>query len=122
MPRALHGGFEYMDLDDFEKLLLDKPADEKWELINGRFVRGMVGARWEHHEIVQNVNFALRNHIRAKQLPCKTFTGTFWLKQRFLKRAVFPDIMVRCAPMERNAVSIDDPVILTEIVAPSSED
>ena len=35
--------YEYMSLDDFEELLLDKPADEKWELIGGRVIRGMVG-------------------------------------------------------------------------------
>lgn len=113
--------FECMDLDDFEELLLDKPLDEKWELIGGRVIRGMVGARWEHHEIVQNINFALRSHIRAKELPCRTFTETFWLKQRFLKLAAFPDIMVRWGPMERNAVSVDDPQILFEVVSPSSE-
>jgi hypothetical protein len=38
--------YDYMDLDDFEELLADKPRDEKWELIGGRFVRMMVGARW----------------------------------------------------------------------------
>ena len=37
-----------IDLDDFEKLLLDKPRDEKWELINGRVVRSMVGGRTVH--------------------------------------------------------------------------
>ena len=115
-------GFKYMDLDDFEELLLDKPADEKWELIGGRVVRGMVGARWEHHEIVQNVNFALRSHIRAQGLPCRTFTETFWLKQPFLKLAVFPDIMVRCGPMGPNSVSIDDPLIVIEVVSPGGED
>lgn len=121
MPNALHGS-EYMDLDDFEELLLDKPQDEKWELIGGRVVRGMVGARWAHHRIIQNVNFALRAHIRAKGLPCDTFTETFWLKQRFLKLAAFPDIMVRCGAMEPDAISVDDPLILIEVVSPSSED
>ena len=113
--------FEYMDLDDFEELLLDKPRDEKWELIGGRVIRGMVGARFEHHCIVQNVNFALSTHIRSRGLPCRTFTETFWLKQRFLKLAAFPDIMVRCGPMERGALSIEDPLILFEVVSPSSE-
>ena len=121
MPRALHEP-EYMDLDDFEELVLDKPRDEKWELISGRVVRSMVGARVAHHRLVQNINFALRTHIRTKGLPCETFTETFWLKQRFLQLAAFPDIMVRCGPLDRNAVSIDDPLILIEVVSPSSED
>ena len=37
-------GFEYMDLDDFEEYLADKPEHEKWELIGGRVVKLMVGA------------------------------------------------------------------------------
>src|SRR3954447_3996924 len=73
MPRSMQHP-EYMDLDDFEELLINKPRDEKWELINGRVVRGMVGARLAHHDIVQNVNFALRTHICAKGLLCRTFT------------------------------------------------
>ena len=48
--------FETMSADDFEDLILDMPADERWELIGGRVVRGMVGARWEHHRIVQNIS------------------------------------------------------------------
>ena len=49
------GQYDYMDLDDFEELLADKPRDEKWELIGGRVVKMMVGARWEHHFIVREV-------------------------------------------------------------------
>ena len=47
--------YEYMSLDDFEELLADKPADEKWELLGGRVVRMMVGARWEHNRIYRDV-------------------------------------------------------------------
>ncbi|GJD74710.1 hypothetical protein CFIICLFH_2945 [Methylobacterium goesingense] len=37
--------FDWMALDDFEELLADKPRNERWELIGGRVVRMMVGAR-----------------------------------------------------------------------------
>jgi hypothetical protein len=52
---------EYMALDDFEELLADKPADERWELIGGRVVRMMVGARWEHNYIIQNTSSGIRD-------------------------------------------------------------
>jgi Uma2 family endonuclease len=120
MARALYER-QYMDLDDFEDFVLDKPEDQKWELINGHVVRSMVGARLQHHQIIQNVNFALRSHIRAKGLPCRTFTETFWLKRRFQKLAAFPDVMVRCGPIEPDAQSLDDPVILIEVVSPTSK-
>ncbi len=47
--------YEYMSLDDFEELLADKPADEKWELLGGWVMRMMVGARWEHNRISRDV-------------------------------------------------------------------
>lgn len=46
---------DLMSLDDFEDLLADQPDDERWELISGRLVRMMVGARWEHNIIVGNL-------------------------------------------------------------------
>jgi Uma2 family endonuclease len=113
--------FETMSLDDFEELILDMPADEKWELIGGRVVRGMVGARWEHHLIVQNLNVALLNHLRAKGYPCRVYVETFWLKQKSLDLKVFPDLMVRCGPLEPRASDLSDPVVVIEVVSPGSE-
>lgn len=113
-------GFQYMDLDDFEELLADKPEDEKWELIGGRVVKMMVGARWTHHRIVQNINLFLANRFRERGSPCRTFTETFWLKERFIRLAVFPDVMVHCGPVDREAASVDDPMVLFEVVSPGS--
>ncbi|MGC1863559.1 MAG: hypothetical protein WA733_21175 [Methylocystis sp.] len=62
--------YQYMSLDDFEELLADKPADEKWELLGGRVVRMMVGARWEHNRIVQNMTTALMNDFRRRGSDC----------------------------------------------------
>ena len=87
--------YEYMSLDEFEELLPDKPADEKWELIGGRVVRMMVGAAWPHNRIVANIMTAFMSGLRAKGSNCRPFAETFWLKQRFLKLACFPDVMVR---------------------------
>lgn len=113
-------GYEPMSLDDFEELLLDKPENEKWELIGGRVIRGMVGARWEHNRIVANLNAALLTGLRAKNSSCRPFAETFWLKQRFLKLAVFPDIIVHCGQLEPEAISLDDPVVLFEVVSRGS--
>lgn len=63
--------YEYMSLDDFEELLADKPADEKWELISGRVVRMMVGARQEHNRICQNIATAMMTDLRRKGSDCR---------------------------------------------------
>lgn len=110
----------HMSLDDFEELLLDKPADEKWELIGGRVLRGMVGVRWEHNRVVANILSYLMNGLRGKGSNCRPFAETFWLKQRFLDLAVFPDVMVRCGPLPPDATSLEDPVVLFEVVSKGS--
>jgi Uma2 family endonuclease len=112
--------YEYMSLDDFEELLPDKPADEKWELIGGRVVRMMVGARWEHKRIIQNLTVALMNEFRGRGSDCRPFDETFWLKERLLDLACFPDVMVRCGPLPPDATSIGDPVVLIEVVSKGS--
>jgi len=114
-------GFLYMDLDDFEEYLADKPENEKWELIGGRVVKMMVGARWEHHFIVRNLARELENRLLQKGAKCDVFTETFWLKEQFVGLAVFPDVMVRCGPpLEPDATSLNDPVVLAEVVSPGS--
>ena len=115
-------GFEYMDFDDFEEALLDKPEHEKWELIGGRVIRGMVGARWEHHFITRNLAFALESRLRSQNSPCRVFSESFWLKERFIDLAVFPDVMVQCSgPLEKGATFLRDPFLLAEVVSPGSD-
>ena len=113
--------FEYMSLDDFEEMLADKPADERWELIGGRVVRMMVGARLEHNYLVQNIAYALRECLRARGSPCRTTTETFRLCSAPEESSVLPDVMVHCNPFDRGATSISNPVVLAEILSPDSE-
>mgnify|MGYP003393289497 CR=1 FL=1 len=111
---------EYMSFDDFEELLQDKPEDARWELINGRVIRGMVGAVFEHHAIIGNLDLAISNHLREKGRECRTYRETFYLKERMNDLSALPDLMVRCGPHPRGATSVDDPMIIVEIVSPGS--
>ncbi len=114
-------GFEWMSLDDFEEMLPDKPEHEKWELINGRVIRGMVGARWEHHVIIDNMGFAITAHLRKEALPCRVYRESFYLKQRKTDLAALPDLMIHCGTPKAGMTSFDDPLILVEVVSPGSE-
>jgi len=120
MTTARRPGFEYMALDDFEELLADKPADEKWELIGGRVIRMMVGARWEHKRIVQNITSAMLTTFRAKGSSCRPYDETFWLKEAPLDLAVFPDVMVRCGDLASGAASLSDPTVIVEVLSDGS--
>ena len=113
--------FEYMDLDDFEEMLADKPDNERWELIGGRVVRMMVGARWEHSYIAGNLSAGLRERLRAANRQCYVFQENFFLKEKKFKAAMLPDVLVRCGAMEPGATSVNDPTLLVEIVSPGSE-
>jgi Uma2 family endonuclease len=113
--------YEYMSLDDFEELLADKPADEKWELIGGRVVRMMVGARWEHHFVAQNLAFGLRQRLREKGSRCYVFAETFFMKEKAIDSATLPDVMVRCGAMEPGATSVNDPTVLVEVMSEGSK-
>ena len=102
-------------------MLFDRPEDEKWELINGALVKSMVGARWEHHEIISNINLALQNHLRKQKKPCKAYRETFFLKEEKDDLSALPDIMVRCGErLAPNQTSINDPLVLFEVVSPGS--
>jgi hypothetical protein len=100
---------ERMSLDDLEELLLNRPEDEKWELIDGVLVKGMVGARVEHHIIVDNIGYALRGHFERNRMPCRSFRESFFLKKRENDLAALPDVMARCGKIEPGATSVDDP-------------
>jgi Uma2 family endonuclease len=108
-------------LADFEEMLADKPDDEKWELIDGRVYKSMVGAAWEHHVIIANIDHAISPHLRATGLPCRVFRESFYLKKDFDDLAALPDVMVRCGPLKPGQTSIDDPLILFEVVSKGSQ-
>lgn len=110
-----------VSLADFEEMLADKPEDEKWELIDGHVYKGMVGAVLEHHLIIDNIGLALSNHFRANQMPCRAFRETFYLKKSFDELSALPDVMVRCGPLRPGQTSIDDPLILFEVVSKGSQ-
>lgn len=112
---------ERVSLTDFEEMLADRPEDEKWELIDGHVYKSMVGAAWEHHVIIDNIGLAISNHLRAKGLPCRVFRESFYLKKAFDDLAALPDVMVRCGPMKPGQTSVEDPMILFEVVSKGSQ-
>ncbi|BBU61921.1 hypothetical protein MSC49_18560 [Methylosinus sp. C49] len=113
--------YEYMSLDDFEELLADKPTNEKWELIGGRVVRMMVGARWEHNYIIQNLSSGIRERLRANGSSCRTLTESFRLRDAPMDSSMLPDVIVHCRPLEPGATSLNDPTVLVEVMSEGSK-
>ncbi len=119
VSRAL-SDYEYMSFDDFEEALGDKPRNERWELIGGRVVKLMVGARWEHARIVANLAFALESAFRASGSRCQAFTETFYMKEKALDAQLLPDVMVVC-DLDPGATGTNQAVVLVEVLSGGTE-
>lgn len=111
----------HMTVEDFEEMLADMPPGGRWELINGRVIKGMVGARLGHHRLIRNLDLALGKHFERTGRPCETFTETFYLKVPQLELSALPDLMVRCGPLPPDATSLADPIVAVEVVSPGTE-
>ena len=120
MSRAT-ADYDYMSFDDFEEFLADKPKNERWELIGGRVVKMMVGARWEHNYIIQNLASGIRERLRAAGSPCRTLTETFYLKEPDLNASLLPDVLVHCGSLPPGATSIQTPSVLVEVMSNGTE-
>ncbi len=106
-----------MSLEDFEDLLADAPEDERWELISGRVVRMMVGARWEHNRIIGNLNVALLTRFRGAGSPCRTLTETFRLKDEASPSSLLPDLLVYCTRPPAGATFLTDATVIVEVLS-----
>ena len=110
-----------MSLDDFEELLADQPEDERWELIGGRVVRMMVGARWEHNRIISNLAAGLDARFRAAGSPCRTLRETFRLKEEGSPSSLLPDLLVVCQRPPPGATFLSDATILIEVLSDGTQ-
>lgn len=104
-------------LDEFNELLADAPEDERWELLFGRVIRMMGGARWEHAQLVSNLHFGLRRRLEAAASPCRVFTETFRVEIDAVDSSLMPDITVFCSPLAPGATSLSHPKVLMEILS-----
>ena len=116
MAHVAHG--ERMDADAF-LAWAERQPEGRWELHDGRVV-AMAPERVRHAETKFAATAALKRGIRAGGLRCQAFIdgvsvriGKGWLFE--------PDAMVRCGDdVDGDAVAIDDPVIVIEVLSPST--
>lgn len=107
-------------LEAFDRLAADAPDDERWELVRGRILRMMVGARWEHNRIINNVGYELRRRLDERGSPCRVFLETFRLRSDAEQSSLLPDVIVHCEPLASGATSLARPVVLVEVLSDGS--
>jgi Uma2 family endonuclease len=92
----------------------------RYELVAGRVV-AMAPERTRHNVAKIAVLLALREGVRRADIPCTVYTDgmTVVIDQHHSRE---PDAAVQCGPQpDPDALTLDAPVIVVEVVSPSSE-
>ncbi len=76
----------------------------------------MNGVSSEHATVEMNLILALGNRLRGK--PCRAFGSN--LKIEVVGRIRYPDAFVVCTPVPRGTYIVRDPVVVFEILSPST--
>jgi len=89
---------------------------ERWEFQWGR-VSLMAPASMNHSIIKQNLFAILRTALAGT--PCRAYVDGPQIRTDEI--SAIPDVVVSCAPIDHSTPTIAEPVILAEVVSPSSE-
>ena len=90
---------------------------ERFELVDGRIVRMMVGAKQSHNVVAANILAALLP--QTKRGGCRT-TASDTSVRTSPQGVRYPDIVVDCGPRDPNALEASKPVLVVEISSPST--
>jgi Uma2 family endonuclease len=104
--------------DEFMAWALEQ-ATGRFELDNGAVI-AMAPERVDHTRAKRNATITLHNAIAARGLSCEVLPDG--ASVRMNERTVYePDALVRCGPLAPGgAMEVDNPVIVVEVVSPSS--
>jgi Uma2 family endonuclease len=108
-----------MTADEFIAWAMEQPEGKRYELVAGEVV-AMAPERAVHGRMKGRMYVRLIEAIRAANLSCEAFPDG--IAVRVDANTLYePDAMVRCgAPVDDNATEVVDPVIVVEVVSPSS--
>jgi Uma2 family endonuclease len=108
-----------MMADEFITWAMRQPEGPRYELVDGEVV-AMSPERVGHARTKLAVVDALRSAVARAGAPCETFVDG--LAVRIDDTTVYePDALVRCGdPLDDDAVETTDPLIVVEVLSPSS--
>jgi len=108
-----------MTADAFLTWAAQQPGG-RYELHHGEVV-AMSPERVAHASVTAEIWLMLRNAIASEGRPCKAYVDG--VSVRVDNSTVYePDALVRCGePIDEDAVEIPDPLIVVEVVSPSTQ-
>ena len=83
---------------------------------DGAAVRAMTGGSANHARVQRNLLGALGSRLRGG--PCEAFGSE--LKVLAASSVRYPDAFIVCSPVAGKATSISDPVVVFEVISPST--
>jgi Uma2 family endonuclease len=105
---------------DWEAYLVgEERAERKHEYVNG-FVYAMAGGRIQHHRLASNVLAALSRRLGSGR--CEAFNSDLKVQIRSEKgiRFYYPDCTVVCDADDPDAVFVDRPIVVVEVMSRST--
>jgi Uma2 family endonuclease len=102
-----------MSLDEF--LDWEQTQESRWEF-DGFAPVAMTGGTAEHSTIQLNIYLAVGGRLRDR--PCRLFTAD--LKIIASGSIRYPDAFVSCTPLPRGVLVVTDPVVVFEVLSPST--
>jgi Uma2 family endonuclease len=108
-----------MNVDEF-LVWSERQPDDRYELVDGEIV-AMTRDTIRHNRTKGAAYVALYNAVRAAGLACEVFVDGVGvaINEKTLR---IPDVMVQCgAEPDPRAMVIESPLIVVEVVSPSSE-
>lgn len=102
-----------------EYLLGEEEARHRHEYVHG-VVYAMVGATNAHNRIATNATVVLGGSLRGKR--CQVFNSDTKVRVRLARgtRFYYPDAMVVCQPNPGSDTFQDSPVVIIEVISPST--
>jgi Uma2 family endonuclease len=107
---------ERLTVDEF--LVWAEGREGKWEPMDGS-PRAMSPERVRHTQTKTEAAFALREAARRAGASCRAFVDGITLRISD-DRAFVPDAVVVCPPPPPDVVEIDNPLIVVEVLSPST--
>lgn len=94
----------------------ERHSDIRRELVQGQ-PYAMVGSSSIHNQIAGSVFATLRAHLRGG--PCRAYVAD--MKVRVGDDFYYPDVVVSCTPATGPFYFLVDPVLIVEVLSPSTE-
>ncbi len=97
-------------------LAWEERQELRWERVGG-VVRAMAGGTRAHDKIAGNLRFALHGPVRRR--GCELF-GSDVKVVTPKGDVVYPDLSVRCGPGNDRLTTVDDPLVVAEVLSEST--